>query len=61
MLADAADNELMLIKRLARDRGDEERAAVLDNGVRIMVPPHIESGTRIVVDVYEQTYVGKAS
>jgi elongation factor P len=29
--------------------------------VRIMVPPHIESGTRIVVDVYEQSYVGKAS
>ena len=36
------------------------KPAVLDNGVRIMVPPHIESGTRIVVDVYEQTYVGKA-
>ena len=37
------------------------KPAVLDNGVRIMVPPHIESGTRIVVDVYEQSYVGKAS
>lgn len=36
------------------------KPAVLDNGVRIMVPPHIESGTRIIVDVYEQTYVGKA-
>lgn len=36
------------------------KPAVLDNGVRIMVPPHIGSGTRIVVDVYEQTYVGKA-
>jgi elongation factor P len=36
------------------------KPAVLDNGVRIMVPPHIESGTRIVVDVYEQAYVGKA-
>lgn len=36
------------------------KPAVLDNGVRIMVPPHIESGTRIVVDTYEQTYVGKA-
>jgi elongation factor P len=34
--------------------------ALLDNGVRVMVPPHIESGTRIVVDVYERTYVGKA-
>ncbi len=37
------------------------KPAVLDNGVRVMVPPHIESGTRIVVDVYERTYVGKAS
>ena len=36
------------------------KPAILDNGVRIMVPPHIESGTRIIVDVYEQTYVGKA-
>jgi elongation factor P len=36
------------------------KPALLDNGVRIMVPPHIGSGTRIVVDVYEQTYVGKA-
>jgi elongation factor P len=36
------------------------KPAVLDNGVRILVPPHIESGTRIVVDVYEQTYVRRA-
>ena len=36
------------------------KPAVLDNGVRVMVPPHIESGTRIVVDVYERSYVGKA-
>lgn len=36
------------------------KPAVLDNGVRILVPPHIESGTRIVVNVYERTYVGKA-
>ena len=36
------------------------KPAMLDNGVRIMVPPHIESGTRIIVDVYEQAYVGKA-
>ena len=36
------------------------KPAVLDNGVRVLVPPHIESGTRIVVDVYERTYVGKA-
>ena len=36
------------------------KPAILDNGVRVMVPPHIESGTRIVVDVYEKTYVRKA-
>ena len=36
------------------------KPAVLDNGVRVMVPPHIASGTRIIVDVYERTYVGKA-
>ena len=36
------------------------KPAVLDNGVRILVPPHIGTGTRIVVDVYEQAYVGKA-
>ena len=32
------------------------KPAILDNGVRVMVPPHIGAGTRIVVDVYEQTY-----
>ena len=37
------------------------KPAILDNGVRVMVPPHIGSGTRIVVDVYERTYVGKVS
>ena len=36
------------------------KPAILDNGVRVMVPPFIESGTRIIVDVYERTYVGKA-
>jgi elongation factor P len=36
------------------------KPAILDNGVRVMVPPHIESGTRIVVDVYERTYLRKA-
>ncbi len=36
------------------------KPAVLENGVRVMVPPHIESGTRIIVDVYERSYVGKA-
>ncbi len=36
------------------------KPAILDNGVRVMVPPHIASGTRIVVDVYAREYVRKA-
>jgi elongation factor P len=36
------------------------KPALLDNGVRVMVPPHITAGTKIVVDVYEQTYVRRA-
>ena len=36
------------------------KPALLENGVRVMVPPHIGAGTRIVVDVYEQTYVRRA-
>jgi elongation factor P len=37
------------------------KPAILDNGVRVMVPPHIGAGTRILVDVYERTYIGKVS
>jgi elongation factor P len=37
------------------------KPAILDNGVRVMVPPHIGAGTRIIVDVYERTYVGKVN
>ena len=36
------------------------KPAVLDNGVRVMVPPHITAGTRIVVDVYNREYVRRA-
>jgi elongation factor P len=36
------------------------KPAVLDNGVRVMVPPHISAGTRIVVDVYAREYVKRA-
>ena len=36
------------------------KPAMLDNGVRVMVPPFIGSGTRIVVDVYAQEYVRRA-
>lgn len=36
------------------------KPALLDNGVRIMVPPHITTGTRVIVDTGEVTYVKRA-
>jgi elongation factor P len=36
------------------------KPAVLDNGVRVMVPPFIGAGTRIVVNIEERTYVERA-
>ena len=36
------------------------KPAVLENGVRVMVPPFIESGERIIVDTDEITYVRRA-
>jgi elongation factor P len=36
------------------------KPAMLDNGVRIMVPPHIETGTKVVVNIAETSYVERA-
>ena len=36
------------------------KPALLDNGVRLMVPPHISEGERIVVSTAESTYVERA-
>ena len=36
------------------------KPAVLENDVRILVPPHIEAGTRVVVNTAEGTYVERA-
>jgi elongation factor P len=36
------------------------KPAILENGVRVMVPPHIESGTRVVVNTGDATYVERA-
>ena len=36
------------------------KPAVLENGVRIMVPPHIEMGTRVVVNINDTAYVERA-
>lgn len=33
------------------------KPAILDNGVRIMVPPHIETGTKVVVNTTDSSYV----
>ncbi len=36
------------------------KPAVLDVGIRIMVPPHIERGTRVVVNTRDNSYVERA-
>jgi elongation factor P len=36
------------------------KPAVLDNGLKVMVPPHIEAGTRIVVNTTDSSYVERA-
>ena len=35
------------------------KPAILDNNLRIMVPPHITVGTRVIVATLDSTYVGK--
>jgi len=36
------------------------KPAVLENGFRTMVPPHIESGTRVVINTADGSYVERA-
>lgn len=36
------------------------KPAVLENGLRVMVPPHVEAGTRIVVNTADGSYVERA-
>ena len=36
------------------------KPAILDNGVRVMVPPHIEAGTRVIVRTEDGEYVERA-
>ena len=36
------------------------KPAILDNGVKVLVPPHIEAGTRIVVNTADASYVERA-
>ena len=46
----------------ARQQGADNvwKDAVLDNGVKVMVPPFIAAGERIIVDTSESTYVRRA-
>jgi elongation factor P len=36
------------------------KPALLENGIRVLVPPFIDSGERIVVDTNELTYMRRA-
>ncbi len=36
------------------------KPAVLENGVKVMVPPHVAAGTRIVVNTADASYVERA-
>ena len=36
------------------------KPAILENGAKVMVPPHIEAGTRVVVKTEDSSYVERA-
>jgi elongation factor P len=36
------------------------KPAMLDNGLKTMVPPHIDAGTRIVISTEDNSYVERA-
>jgi elongation factor P len=36
------------------------KPAILENGLRVMVPPHIEAGMRVVINTADATYVERA-
>jgi elongation factor P len=36
------------------------KPALLNNGLRVMVPPHIDAGTRIVILTEDNSYVERA-
>ena len=36
------------------------KPAILENGVKTMVPPHIGAGTRVVINTADATYVERA-
>lgn len=44
----------------AQTAASSYKPAILENGLRIMVPPHIETGTKIVVNTSDSTYIERA-
>ncbi len=36
------------------------KPAILDNGVKTMVPPHIDAGTRVVINTEDASYIERA-
>ena len=36
------------------------KPAILENGAKVMVPPHIEAGTRVVVKTEDSSYGERA-
>lgn len=36
------------------------KPAMMDNGVRILIPPFIDEGSRVIVSVYDQEYIRRA-
>lgn len=55
--AEIADTEPVVKGQTA---SSSYKPATLANGVRVMVPPHISAGTRIVVNTEDATYVERA-
>lgn len=44
----------------AQTAASSYKPAVLENGVRILVPPHVEAGAKVVVNTADSTYVERA-
>ncbi|MEC8055144.1 MAG: elongation factor P, partial [Pseudomonadota bacterium] len=61
-LPDTVDMEVVEADAVVKGQtaSSSYKPAILENGVKVMVPPHIEPGTRIVVKPSDGTYVGKA-
>jgi elongation factor P len=36
------------------------KPALLENGVRVLVPPHIGTGTRVVINTADSSYIERA-